>query len=102
MAVELLSGTGPTGVRSSSAPAGLSPVAEAADGFADALGQLIDGVAQTTEGDTNVAVSNMLNKSGDVHDAMIALQQAEMTLQLTVQLRNKLLQSYQEIMRMSV
>jgi flagellar hook-basal body complex protein FliE len=37
-----------------------------------------------------------------VHDAMIALQRAEMTLQLTVQIRNKLVNAYQDIMRMPI
>jgi hypothetical protein len=32
----------------------------------------------------------MLDGTGGVHDAMIALQRAELTLQLTVQMRNKL------------
>ena len=36
------------------------------------------------------------------NDAMIALQRAELTLQLTVQVRNKLVQAYQDIMRMQV
>ena len=44
----------------------------------------------------------MLDGSGDVHEAMIALQRADMTLQLTVQVRNKLVQAYQEIMRMPI
>jgi flagellar hook-basal body complex protein FliE len=44
----------------------------------------------------------MLDKSVDVHDAMIALQRAEMSLQLAVQVRNKLVQAYQDIMRMPV
>jgi len=44
----------------------------------------------------------MLNREGDVHDAMIALQRAELTLQFTVQVRNKLVQAYQDIMRMPV
>ncbi len=44
----------------------------------------------------------MLDGSGDVHEAMIALQRAEMTFQLTMQVRNKLVQAYQEIMRMPV
>jgi flagellar hook-basal body complex protein FliE len=44
----------------------------------------------------------MVDKSGDVHEAMIALQKAEMTLQLTVQVRNKFVQAYQEIMRMPI
>ena len=44
----------------------------------------------------------MLDKSVDVHDAMIALQRADMTFQLTVQIRNKLVNAYQEIMRIPV
>jgi flagellar hook-basal body complex protein FliE len=44
----------------------------------------------------------MVNKEGDVHEAMIALQKAETALQLTVQVRNKLVQAYQEIMRMPI
>jgi flagellar hook-basal body complex protein FliE len=52
--------------------------------------------------EANGAVGRMLDKSGDVHDAMIALQRAEMSLQLTVQIRNKLMTAYQDIMRMPV
>ncbi len=44
----------------------------------------------------------MLDGTGDVHDAMIALQRADMALQLTVQVRNKLVTAYQEIMRMPI
>jgi flagellar hook-basal body complex protein FliE len=44
----------------------------------------------------------MIDGSGDVHDAMIALQRADLTLQFSVQVRNKLVQAYQEIMRMPV
>jgi flagellar hook-basal body complex protein FliE len=38
----------------------------------------------------------------DVHQVMIASQKASLTLQLTVQVRNKVIESYQEIMRMQV
>jgi flagellar hook-basal body complex protein FliE len=81
--------------------AGVAKKAGAVDGFADALGKLIDGVEETTAG-ANTAVSNMLNKNVDVHDAMIALHEAETSLQLTVQIRNKLVQAYQDIMRMPI
>ena len=50
----------------------------------------------------NTAVGQMLDGTGDVHEAMIALQQADMMLQLTVQVRNKLVQAYQDIMRLPV
>ena len=73
----------------------------AAAGFADTLGRLVQGV-EASSSEANTAVAGMLNKTVDVHDAMIALQRAEMSLQLTVQVRNKLVQAYQDIMRMPV
>jgi flagellar hook-basal body complex protein FliE len=44
----------------------------------------------------------MMDGSGDVHDAMIALQRAEISFELTTQIRNKLIEAYQQIMRMPV
>lgn len=70
-------------------------------GFGDALANMINS-AEQSQNASNSAVSQMLDGSGDVHDAMIALQRAELTLQLTVQVRNKLVQAYQDIMRMPV
>jgi flagellar hook-basal body complex protein FliE len=73
----------------------------ASAGFADSLGRLL---AATSDSDAtaNTAVGQMMDGSGDVHEAMIALQQADLMLQLTVQVRNKLVQAYQDIMRMPV
>jgi flagellar hook-basal body complex protein FliE len=75
--------------------------AESSTSFADALKQFVEG-AENNAGQANTAVTGMLDKSVDVHDAMIALQRAEMSLQLAVQIRNKLVQAYQDIMRMPV
>lgn len=69
--------------------------------FSDALGRLVDSVDENAS-QANDAVGQMLNKTGDVHDAMIALQRADMTFQLTMQIRNKLVNAYQEMMRMPV
>ncbi len=38
----------------------------------------------------------------DVHQATIAAEKAELSLQLTLEVRNKLVEAYQEIMRMQV
>jgi flagellar hook-basal body complex protein FliE len=73
----------------------------AAGGFAESLGRLV-GASEDASAQANDAVGRMLDGSGDVHDAMIALQRADMTLQLTVQIRNKLVSAYQEIMRMPI
>jgi flagellar hook-basal body complex protein FliE len=71
------------------------------ESFGDTLKKLVDGVEGSSD-QANSAVSGMLDKSVDVHDAMIALQRAEMSLQLAVQIRNKLVSAYQDIMRMPV
>ncbi len=41
-------------------------------------------------------------KTGDIHTVMIASEQATMALQLTTQIRNKAVDAYQEVMRMSM
>ncbi len=69
--------------------------------FVDSLGRLVAS-AEAAGAEANAAVAGMLDGTTDVHEAMIGLQRAEMALQLTVQVRNKLVQAYQEIMRMPV
>jgi flagellar hook-basal body complex protein FliE len=72
-----------------------------AAGVSAGFSQLLEGVEKTAA-EANDAVSAMVNKTGDVHDAMIALQRAQMALELTVQIRNKFVQAYQDIMRMPI
>jgi len=97
--------TTPIGSIGSLAPAVKPPstATATADGqpFGDALSRLVNKVEQTGTA-ANDAVSRMLDGSGDVHEAMIALQQSDTTFQLAVQVRNKLVQAYQDIMRMPV
>ena len=72
-----------------------------AGAFAEKLGQLVEHVEETAA-DANTAINGMIDKSVDVHEAMLAMTKAEQTFQLTVQIRNKLVQAYQDIMRMPV
>src|SRR5438105_3524097 len=69
--------------------------------FAESLRGLLSAV-DTSDNAANVAVSDMVAGTGDVHTAMIALQKAEMSLQLTMQVKNKLMTVYQDVMRMSI
>lgn len=86
---------------SSVGSSGVTPAAGVATdaGFGDALNNLLQAMDGTT-GAANDAVSKMIGGTGDVHEAMIALQRAEMTMQLTVQIRNKLVAAYHDVMRM--
>lgn len=86
----------PSGVSSPGLDAG-----SAGAGFATSLSDLLGNV-DSTAGAANEAVAKMLDGTGDVHEAMIAMQRADLTLQLTVQIRNKLVQAYQDVMRMPI
>jgi flagellar hook-basal body complex protein FliE len=89
----------PTVARGASS-GGASGTASIGD-FGSLVGRLVEGLEQG-EAEANAAVDAMVNKTGDVHDAMIALQRSELSLQLVVQVRNKLVQAYQDIMRMPI
>ena len=78
-----------------------APAAGSGPAFAASLGKMLDA-ANLSNKTANTAVGQMLDGTGDVHEAMIALQQADMMLQFTVQVRNKLVLAYQDIMRMPV
>ena len=49
-----------------------------------------------------MAQSFAQGKTSDIHSVMIASEQASMALQLTTQIRNKAVDAYQEIMRISM
>lgn len=79
----------------------LSSTAEAGPAFADSLKSMLRAV-ETAGTQADDAVTQMLAGQGDVHTALIALQHADTTFQLTVQIRNKLVQAYQDVMRMPI
>lgn len=89
------------GVQPAGQPEGGAGAAGSAGSFSESLAGLLTTVNQTA-GEANHAIANMVRGTGDVHETMIALQRAETTLQLTVQVRNKLVQAYQDIMRMPI
>ena len=68
--------------------------------FGQQLESAVSGV-DLEQQDAEYKVNNMLAGGGtDVHDAMIAVQKADLSFQLMMQVRNKVVQAYQEIDRM--
>jgi len=67
--------------------------------FLDTLHSAVDQVGQLqSQADTQVA--SMLSGGGqDVHSAMIAVEKANLTFELMVQVRNKIISAYQEVSR---
>ncbi len=64
----------------------------------DALGSVND--LQNRAG--GLARSFAVGQTGDIHSVMIASEQATIALQLTTQVRNKVVEAYQDIMRLSL
>lgn len=53
--------------------------------------------------DADTAIARVeLSDSGSIHEAMIALEEASISFRAMMQVRNKILEAYQEVMRMQV
>ena len=76
--------------------------AQAGRAFSDFLSDMVRDVnaKQATAGD---AVQGVLaGENVPLHQAMIAVEEASVSFQLMVEVRNKLMESYQELMRMQI
>ena len=69
-------------------------------GFANALGQGLQNLQQTQAHADDLAVQAATGDLTDVHDFMIASTQAQLATELTVTMRNKAIDAFNEIMRM--
>ena len=86
----------------------LSEAGTAASSAGSAVGVPFAGMLQTMIQQTSVldqkasqAVTGLLNGSGvEIHDAMIATQKADMAFELALQVRNKAVGAYQQMMGM--
>jgi flagellar hook-basal body complex protein FliE len=70
-------------------------------GFGSALKSAIsqvDGYQQ----DANQAINQFLQGNGELHNVAITTQRAEMAFDLAVQVRNKVISAYQEVMKMQL
>ena len=73
-----------------------------AGSFRDTLTSAI-GEVDTLQKSADSALHDLvLGKGTDVHDVMIAAEKAAISFQLLLALRNKMLEAYQEVMRMQV
>ena len=69
-------------------------------GFMETLRGAMDQT-KDLQGAADAKVAGLLDGSGmDVHSAMIAVEQADLSFQLMMQVRNKIVAAYQEISRM--
>ena len=76
--------------------------AASGDGFGSLVKDAVDSIDKTQKGAEQEIQKAVTGESPDLHQTIIALQQADLKFQLGLQVRNKLVGAYEEIMRMQV
>jgi flagellar hook-basal body complex protein FliE len=80
----------------------ISDKARQGTSFMDHLKEGIQEVNQMQKSADKMAMDVASGKSENLHETMLATTQAEISFNLMVQLRNRALEAYQEVMRMQV
>ena len=79
--------------------AGPSP-ASSGGGFAATLRGAMDEMGEMSSQAESKVASVLAGNGADVHSALIAVEKADLSFQLMMQVRNKIVSAYQEIARM--
>jgi len=70
--------------------------------FSNVLGGFIQDVSDKQAAANNAVTGLLGGKDVSLHQTMISIEEASVSFQLMVEVRNRLLDSYQELMRMQV
>ena len=81
--------------------AGAAGAAGKSADFGAMLNGAIQGVEQPRQ-EANQAVQNLMNGDGELHTVALATQRADLVFDLGLQVRNKIVSAYQEVMRMQL
>lgn len=79
-----------------------APAAEGGKSFGQALADALGDVNRLQLGAAQASADLAAGKVQDVSEVVIATEKATIALQLTMQVRNKVVEAYQEMMRMQV
>lgn len=80
----------------------VSEVGQASSGFGDILKNIVDKVNETQAAGDQATRSLQGGDAKHLHEVMIAVEEADISLRMLVQMRNKALTAYEEIMRMQI
>lgn len=70
--------------------------------FGDYLKNALDNVSNLQIESEKISNDFAAGKTDNIHEVLIAGEKADVALQLTMQIRNKVLDAYNEIMRMQI
>jgi flagellar hook-basal body complex protein FliE len=69
--------------------------------FADALGEALQAVDSAQVGADQEA-AKLATGAGNLHETALALEKADLSMRVATKVRNRLVDAYQEIMRMGI
>jgi flagellar hook-basal body complex protein FliE len=72
-----------------------------AGSFADALSQAIEAV-DGAQVNADQEATRLAAGAGNLHETALALEKADLTMRVATKVRNRLVDAYQEVMRMSI
>ena len=73
-----------------------------AKSFSDLFSEALSNAAQTQQADEQGTLALLTGEDRGIHTTMIESEKAELTLDLAIQIRNKVVDAYNEIMRMQL
>ena len=77
-------------------------IGEEGPSFADALTESLSKVNDLQK-EADVAIKDFVSgETGNIHETMIAVNKADLAFRLTMQVRNKIVEAYNEVLRMQV
>ncbi len=80
----------------------LKPVEGKTEDFGTVLSEALNNVNQLQKNAGMKSIDLVANRLDDISQVTIASEKASIALQLTMQVRNKIIDAYQEVMRMQV
>ncbi len=75
---------------------------EGPEGFGSALGRAIEQVDGAQKAAADQINAFVAGEQENLHEVMISMNQAELYFQMMTEVRNRMLETYQELMRMQV
>ena len=81
---------------------GITQTQPSSESFGSLLGRFVEDVNSTQNTAANAIHSLQSGGNVSLHQAVLAMEEANVSFQLMVEVRNRLLESYQEIMRMQM
>lgn len=83
-------------------PPSAAPRTESAGGFQSLLESYVGQVSRVQDAAQNSVNSFLAGGTEELHSVALATQRAELEFEMFLQVRNKVVQAYQEIMRMQI